>query len=272
MFILLDVGGTKTRIAGSTGLETFTEPTIFPTPQKYEDAVAAIVEHAHAIAARNPLEGLVAGAPVRLSHDKRSILHAQNIPDWSGKALADDLKHALATRVVLDNDCALVGLGEALFGAGRGVSILVYMTISTGVNGVRIVDGKIDPSASGFEIGEQYLMPDHERKTLEDLISGRAIAEKYHVRSPKDLGKDHPVWEELAGTLAYALNNTIMYWSPERIVLGGSMMNEIGIPIDRVQFHLRTLLKDLSLPEIVHSSLGDVGGLWGGMARLKQLQ
>lgn len=272
MYILVDIGGTKTRVAGSRDLETFDEPAIFPTPQKYAEALTATTEHVHAIAAGEAIEWLVAGAPVRFSHDKRSIVHAQNIPDWTGKALAQDLEHSLSTHVVLDNDCAMVGLGEAVYGAGRGVSILVYMTISTGVNGVRIVDGRIDPSSSGFEIGDQYLMPEGERKTLSDLISGKSIAKRFGVASPRDLGKEHPVWEELAQTLAVAINNTIMYWSPERIVLGGSMMNEIGISIDRARFHLQTLLKDVPMPEIFHSSLGDLGGLWGGMARLKQLK
>lgn len=272
MYILLDIGGTKTRIAGSKDLETFGEPAIFPTPQKYKEALAAMVEHARAAAGEGKIEKMVAGVPVRLSHNKRIIVHAQNIPDWTGKALAEDLEHALGGSMTLENDCALVGLGEALYGAGKDVSILVYFTISTGVNAVRIVRGKIDLSTSGFEIGDQYLIPDHEAKVLGDMISGKAITERFGVASPRDLGKEHPVWEELAQTLAFAINNTIMYWSPERIVIGGSMMNEIGISIDRVKFHLRAILKDVPMPEIVHSSLGDVGGLWGGMARLKQLK
>jgi predicted NBD/HSP70 family sugar kinase len=270
MYIVADIGGTKTRVAGSDDLETFGVPVIFPTPQKYEEALAAITEHARATAGSDSIEKMVVGVPVRLSRDKRTIVHAQNIPDWTGKALSGDLERALGASVVLGNDCALVGLGEAIHGAGQGASILVYMTISTGVNGVRIVDGKIDPSASGFEIGDQYLMPDHEAKMLGDMISGRAIAKRFGVASPRDLGKEHPVWEELAQTLAYAINNTIMYWSPDRIVIGGSMMNDIGIPIDRVKFHLQTIMKDVPMPEIAHASLGDVGGLWGGLVLLRQ--
>jgi glucokinase len=58
--------------------------------------------------------------------------------------------------------CAAVGrrcggLGEAVFGAGKGREIVVYMTISTGVGGARIVGGKIDASAMGFEPGHQII-------------------------------------------------------------------------------------------------------------------
>lgn len=48
------------------------------------------------------------------------------------------------------------------------------------------------------------------------------------------------------------------------------MMNEVGIPIDRIWTHLQALpRKNPALPEIVHASLGDFGGLWGGLARLR---
>ncbi|MGZ9102433.1 MAG: ROK family protein, partial [Rhodoplanes sp.] len=84
------------------------------------------------------------------------------------------------------------------------------------------------------------------------------------------LGKGHPMWDELAWITARALHNTIAHWSPDRIVIGGSMMNEIGIPIDRIWTHLQALpRKNPALPEVVHATLGDFGGLWGGLARLR---
>jgi hypothetical protein len=50
------------------------------------------------------------------------------------------------------------------------------------------------------------------------------------------------------------------------------MFNDIGIPVDRVKFHVAEIMRKFpSVPEIVHSQLGDLGGLWGGIARLKQL-
>ena len=121
-------------------------------------------------------------------------------------------------------------------------------------------------------MGHQYLFVDDQPKDLCDLISGTAVVEKYHIQ-PKELGPGAPVWDEFARYLAYALHNTILHWSPNRIVLGGSMFNEVGISIDTVRTYLDDIMHMYpALPEIVHSNLGDVGGLHGGLARLKQLR
>ena len=51
------------------------------------------------------------------------------------------------------------------------------------------------------------------------------------------------------------------------------MFNEIGIPVERVSAHLGAIMKKLpELPQIVHASLGDLGGIHGGLARLRQFR
>ena len=269
MYVVADIGGTKMRVAGSHDLSRFDEPVIVDTPRSYKDGLAAFVDAAKKISGNEAIEGVAAGLTGVLVAHKKSLFKS-NIPDWDGRPVAEDIETALQSRVYLENDTALVGLGEAVYGAGKGSSILVYITVSTGVNGVRIVDNHIDRAAIGFEIGEQCLSMGEKPHTLGELISGKAISEKYG-KHPRELGKDNPLWEELAEVLAYGLNNTILHWSPNRVVIGGSMMNEIGIPVDRVRVHLKTILTKLpELPEIIHSSLGEVGGLWGGVALLKQ--
>jgi predicted NBD/HSP70 family sugar kinase len=270
MYIVADIGATKTRIAGSDDLVSFTEPVIHTTPERYVDGLALFVETAKTIA-DGRIEHAVAGIPSVLSPDKRVPLNTIH-PDWRGKPFADDAERALDTRLSLENDTALVGLGEAVAGAGKDASIVAYVTVSTGVNGVRVVDGRIDRSAFGFEIGGQYVSSGEGAEDLEGMISGSALAARFG-KHPRELGKDSPVWEELAHTFAFGLNNTILHWSPERVVLGGSMFNDIGIPIERVIFHLKRIMKKFpTLPDIVHSKLGDLGGLHGGLARLAQLR
>lgn len=259
MYILMDIGGTKTRIAGSVDLQAFSEPVIIPTPQVYDEALARIGETVATISGGIALRGVIAGKPGN-----------RNLPQWKGRDLVEDLTATLYTNVRIENDAALVGLGEATYGAGKGAPICAYYTVSTGVNGVRIVDGRIDVSRQGFEVGGQYLQVGTEMKTLEDLVSGVGVAARMGVSNPKDLGVEHPVWEELAHTLAVGVHNSILHWSPDRVVLGGSMMNEVGIPVARVAEHVASMMRKFkAVPEIVHSSLGDVGGLWGGMAVLK---
>jgi len=255
MYIIADIGGTKTRIAGSSDLESFSKPVIFETPHKYEDAIEFFSTVVRSIAGGAVVRGAIVGKPKPLWKERENF--------------ASELGALINTPVRVENDTALVGLGEAHFGAGKGSDIFAYITVSTGVGGVRIVDGRIDRSRQGFEIGGQYLTIDNPI-SLEDLVSGSAVHKHYGVH-PKELGKDHPVWEEEARVLAHGLHNTILHWSPDRVALGGSMFNEIGISVERVSYHVATLMKKFPVvPEIVHSSLGDIGGLWGGLALFRQ--
>jgi len=273
MYILLDIGGTKTRIASSLDLTSLGgEPIIIDTPQDYQKGLSEIAEAAMSVSGGNLIKGIAAGVKTNLSKDKRIPLTAPQgkLLDWKQRPLADDLEKLLhAPTALLENDTALVGLGEAVYGAGKGIPIVVYVTVSTGVNGVRVVNGHFEASHEGFEIGGQYLSM-NPQKTLEELVSGTAVTERFGM-VPKDLGKESPVWEELARTFAFGLHNTILHWSPDRVVLGGSMFNEIGISVPRVTEHVRSIMRKFpDVPEIVHSSLGDFGGLWGGMALLSQ--
>lgn len=270
MYIVADIGGTKMRIARSDDLQAFQDPSIMPTPQEYQKGVDGFIETARSLAKGEKLDAVAIGFPGVFAPDKRTVLQSEHLPGWIGKRLAEDIEAALQTNVILENDTALVGLGETHFGAGKDSAILAYITVSTGVNGARIVSGEIDVSTYGFEIGGQYLSTDHEIGDLEDLISGSAI-EKQYGKKPYEIEKGSVIWEELAKITALGVHNTVLHWSPDRVVLGGSMFNEIGIPVDHVQAHLAELLKKFpAVPDVVHSSLHDEGGLYGGLARLKQ--
>jgi glucokinase len=269
MNILADIGGTKMRIASSNEPSKFNEPTILETPQSYDEALALFIETAKSLVGSEAVSAVVIGVPAVLAPDKRSILKSQNLPQWSGHHFADDLEKALTTKVYLENDTALVGLGEAVHGAGKDASIVAYITVSTGVNGVRVIDGTIDRASLGFEIGGQYLSHDDNLKTLEGLVSGSAVHEAQGVH-PRELGADWIGWEDLARITAIGIHNTILHWSPDRVILGGSMFNEIGISVESVKKHVDEIIKKFPhSPEIIHSTLHDEGGLYGGLARIK---
>ena len=170
--------------------------------------------------------------------------------------------------VFLENDAALAGLGEAVFGAGKGKKIVAYLTISTGVGGCRIVDGKIDENSQGFEPGHQIIFSDKNIITLENLVSGTAIEKKYG-KKPYEIF-DVKIWNNVANNLAYGLHNVAVLWSPDIIILGGSMMKKIGIPVERVKFHLSKILNIFPKPPLIKKSkLGDLAGLYGALAHLK---
>jgi predicted NBD/HSP70 family sugar kinase len=253
MFILADIGGTNVRVARSQSLENFSEPVIFHTPENHIEFMRKFTSVIENVAGDEAIDAIALGKPI-----------------WTHRwpNFREDLADALDVPSIIENDTALVGLGEVHFGAGQGSNICMYVTVSTGVNGARIVDGSIDRSTYGFEIGGQFINADD---TLENLVSGTSVKERFGVASPKDLGAEHPVWDELAAILAYGVHNTILHWSPDRVVFGGSMFNTIGIKVERVEANVRELMhKFPEVPEMAHSQLGDLGGLYGAMVRLRQ--
>lgn len=274
MYIVVDIGGTKTRVAVSRDLREFSEPEVFDTPASYEEGVQAVVECAQRLAG-DEITGCAVGIRGRLAPDRRQLFKDGILTDWQRKPLADDLEAALGVPVLLENDAALAGLGEAHFGAGKGYGIVAYHTVSTGVGGARIDHGEIDARASGFEPGLQTIDVDHticptcEGADLEGHISGSALERRFG-KKPYDIPQDNWVWDQLAHILAHGLKNTVLYWSPHVIVLGGSMI--LGKPRillkDIVRHTEEALAEKVACPPIVDAQLGDFGGLYGGMALL----
>jgi predicted NBD/HSP70 family sugar kinase len=105
--------------------------------------------------------GIAGGVRVILDHEKTMMLSdpGGTLPDWQRKPLASALSKRLdGAPVYIENDKAVVGLGEATYGAGVGYGIVAYHTVSTGVGGVRTEDGKISRASAGFEPGHQIIV------------------------------------------------------------------------------------------------------------------
>ncbi|OGZ20204.1 MAG: hypothetical protein A2494_03000 [Candidatus Lloydbacteria bacterium RIFOXYC12_FULL_46_25] len=278
MYILFDIGGTNMRVALSRDGETFEEPKIIPTPKDFDQGVAAIKKITEEVSQGATIIAAGGGIAGTLSKDRSIFLNGPHLQGWNNKPIKSALSEVLGVPVFVENDTAIVGLGEAVTGAGKGHNIVVYMTVSTGVGGVRIVNERIDVSALGFEPGHQIIDAGgalHDSSVagrgidLEGYISGTAVTERYG-KKPYEI-TDEKFWDEMARLLAYGLNNTIVHWSPDIVVIGGSMMKKIGIPIDRVRAHLKGILHIYpELPLIEHSSLEDIGGLYGALHFIKQ--
>lgn len=277
MYILFDIGGTKTRVAVSDNLSEFETPRKFATPAHYQEGIAELVATATTLLAGRTPTALAGGVRGVLNHERTCLLNdpGRKLLNWAGHPLAQTLARRMGAPVLLYNDAALAALGEAIFGAGKGYAIVAYHTVSTGVGGARIVEGAIDAAHYGFEPGQQVLdidrsiLPEGVPHTLENLVSGSALEAQRGVK-PYDIPQDDPVWDQLALYLAKGLKNTIAYWSPHIIVLGGSMI--VGRPRILQKDILRHTNKALAgmtpAPPIVDATLADEGGLFGAMAVL----
>ncbi len=277
MYILFDIGGTKTRVASSSDLQTISDIVKFDTPPVYTEGIARIKQAIDSLRNGAVIRGLAGGIRGPLNHEKTGIVSEIKLTDWVGRAITTDLSHEYWAPVFLENDTALVGLGEVVFGAGKGYGIVAYHTVSTGVNGARFTHGHLDITSTGFEIGHQILDIDNTvlrgtvPATLENLVSGSALEERRGIK-PYEIAQDDHVWDELARYLAYGLRNSIMYWSPDVIVLGGSMI--VGKPrilLADIQKHTKKVLGNLlPCPRIVDATLKDEGGIYGAMALIQQ--
>lgn len=280
MYALCDIGGTQTRIALAEGNSLTTEPVIFATPKDYKTGLKQITTHMRNLLRDRELSAIAIGVAGSLNKENTELFNAPHLPLWNDQPLVQDLKKQFNTHIFLENDTAMVGLGEAVYGAGKDQSIIAYLTVSTGVGGVRVVNGRLDEHALGFEPGHQIIMDpesgkqDSDSKTcpsclrfghLEDFISGSALEERYG-KQPSAIHDDR-VWDDVARYLAYGINNTLVYWSPNVVVLGGGLIVHKAINLDKVNVYLKRIVKIFpELPPIKKNELGDAGGLYGALA------
>ncbi len=280
MLLLFDIGGTKTRLAISHDGNTLNkrEVLIFPTPSSFTKGIDGIVNFSEKFSFSGKLEAVIGGIGGPLGPKKEKLIDYANKPNlknWDNKPLKEILSKKLKCPVFLENDASLGGLGEATLGAGKNYPIVAYLTIGTGVGGVRIVNNKIDTNSLGFEPGKQIVDADGSIYpestppiTLEEIISGLAI-KKRTGKSPGDI-KDKKFWEDIAYYLAIGLNDTLIHWSPDILILDGSLIKQI--PLEHTQEILAKILTTFKkIPQIKKASLGEFSGLYGGLWYFKSI-
>lgn len=276
-YIILDIGGTKTRVASSKDLQTLDKINKFNTATKFKAGINGIIKAIEEISPKDKILGISIGIRGRINEEKTALENDNVLSDWARKPLAETLTKHFKAPVFIENDTALAGLGEAMHGAGQGVDIVAYHTISTGIGGVKIENGIIDAASFGFEPGHQILDIDRTilgvdiTPSLENLVSGSGLEARLGVK-PYDIPQNDVIWDELAEYLAHGLRNTILYWSPDTIILGGSMI--IGDPKIELEpirkYTVEVLDGFVACPFITTAKLGDDAGLYGAMAYLKQ--
>ena len=156
MYLLLDIGGTKTRVAVSKDGKTLFASNISETFPNFQEGISAIKKIADSLIGGEKSRRLFAASPGRWIRKTKAV-NAPHLLGWNHKPLKSELEKAFAAPAYLENDSVLAGLGEAVFGAGKEDRIVAYLTVSTGVGGTRIVDGKIDANTYGFEPGHQII-------------------------------------------------------------------------------------------------------------------
>lgn len=253
------------RIASSQDSKTLNEVKIYPTPANYDEGIELFRRTIAELTHDDKVTVCAGGIAGPLSGDKSKLLNAPHLKDWIDKPLKDDIHNITNSLVFVDNDTVVIGLGEARKGAGKNNKIVAYLTVSTGVGGARFVDGRIDESFIGFEPGHQIISISEDGYVyLEDVISGSALEKKYGQK-PHHISNQN-VWDEVERNLAVGLNNLVVFWSPEIIILGGGIILNDAIDMSKVEEEVKKALRIFpNPPKIVKSELGDMSGLYGAI-------
>jgi fructokinase len=236
MFGGIEAGGTKF-ICGIGTSPADLEVAQFPTSSP-EITLAAVIEFFKSAKVALRAIGIGSFGPIDPNPQSAHYGHITSTPKagWANFDLAGTVRDALQLPVAFDTDVNAAMLGEARWGAARGLSDAIYLTIGTGVGGGALVHGELVHGLVHPEMGHLRLPHDRVRDAftgicpfhgdcLEGLASGPAIQARWGAIATT-LPPDHPAWALEAQYLAYALNNLAVTLSPQRILLGGGVMQQ----------------------------------------------
>ncbi len=155
---------------------------------------------------------------------------------WRDYPITQTFRDALDIPVAIDTDVNAAALAESQLGAGRGLSSCLYVTVGTGIGGGLIIGGQPVHGLVHPELGHILVTPHpddpapdgfcpYHKHCLEGMAAGPAIQKRWG-KPGSELPANHPAWELEAEYLAQMCHNAIMTFSPERIILGGGVMQQ----------------------------------------------
>jgi fructokinase len=292
LFAGIEAGGTKWvgMIAGHPG--DIYATLRFETTQPKETIGEAIEFFQSQVQQAGKLTGLGIGSfgPLDLNRESSTygFITSTPKPGWANTDLLTPFQQALNLPVGFDTDVNAAALGEQRWGAGEGLSDFIYLTVGTGIGGAAVVNKGLVHGMIHPEIGHMRIPHDWEQDPfpgicpyhgdcLEGLATGPAIQSRWQSAG-EDLPPDHPAWELEANYLALGVTNLVLAFSPQRVILGGGVMEQAQLfPL------IRSKVEDLlggyiNAPEIqeniaeyiVSPGLGSQAGVLGAIALAQQ--
>jgi fructokinase len=199
-------------------------------------------------------------------------------PGWKDYPFVQTLKEAFGVPIGFNTDVNAAALGEASFGAAKGLDSCLYITVGTGIGAGAIVQGQLLQGWSHPEMGHILLRRHPEDSyqgkcpyhgdCLEGMAAGPAIEARWGDKGVNLVDRPE-VWDLEAYYLAQALMQYILILSPKKIILGGGVSHQEAV-FAAIYKYLPELLNDyVSLPElsdyIVRPGLGDNAGITGAL-------
>ncbi|MBI2941003.1 MAG: ROK family protein, partial [Chloroflexi bacterium] len=283
----VEAGGTKFVCAVGSGPEDLRAEVRFPTTTP-DETLGRVIQYFRERQAEEPPRaiGVASFGPVDLDPGSPTYGYITTTPKpgWIDADVVGTLRGALGIPVGFDTDVNGAALGEHRWGAGRGLDTLVYLTVGTGIGGGAMVGGKLLHGLLHPEMGHIYVPRDWSRDPYpgccpyhgdcwQGLAAGPALEERWG-QPGETLPADHPGWALEADYLAYGLVSIICVLSPQRVILGGGLMQRPHLFLLVRQRVQRMLNGYLAVPAIldrideyiVPPALGNRSGVLGAIA------
>jgi glucokinase len=290
----VDIGGTKIAagIVNDAGKVLAKRETATEKARAYPDGLGHIVRMLGEAAqqADTELSGVGIGSTGWVYPFTGEFGDVDFLPGWKGSNPVNDLAREFGVRVALENDGDAAALGEAAWGAGKGKSRLIYVTVGTGIGGGIILEGRLYRGAHKAhpEVGHHVVDASGPlctcgfRGCWEALATGPALAAWFNAKAQavdapartltaKEIfqcaRQGHPLACEAVARATYYLGlglaNLINLFVPERIVLGGSIMKSMRLEDLRKVIAEGCRFVPFEKTELALASLGEDANLIG---------
>src|SRR6478736_290801 len=281
----IEAGGTKFVCAVGTSPDDLRAEQRIPTttPRETLEQCLAFFDSQPKIDAL----GVGCFGPLELRRDARYYGHvtATPKPGWSHADVVGPLARGLGVPVAFDTDVNAAVLGGARWGAARNLDTAIYITIGTGIGGGALIGGQLAHGLVHPEMGHLLVprepddlafdgaCPFHGGRCWEGLAAGPALERRYGQRA-ETLPGDHPAWDLEGRYIASALTSLVLVLSPERVILGGGVM-QVSSLFPLIRKHLtRSLAGYVQAPAlleriddyVVPPHLGTTSGIAGALA------
>jgi glucokinase len=221
--------------------------------------------------------GIGFGGPVDFPGQR--VLLSTHVGGWSDFDLPGFVRELTGVPVIMDNDANVGALGEAEYGAGRGLSPVFYMTLSTGIGGGIFEDGRILRGADSYggEIGHLTIRPGGplclcgSHGCFERMCCGLWL-ERDHGKPAVELMLDQEFVRRYVVDLALGLKAAIMLINPARVVIGGGIAKAGDRLFPPLRAELRRQITSWSRAriDVQPASLVDDSVLYGALALARQ--
>lgn len=251
--------------------------------------------------AQGEVVGVGISSPGPLDTTEGIVLHIPTLPGWDDFPLRDRLAAELSLAVVIENDGIAAAYGEWRHGAGVGLRNLVYVTVSTGIGGGVVVDGRLLHGRRGMagHVGHFHMMPMGPRCScgargcFEALAAGTALGRAARTAAAvtpgsllatmapiEDLTAHHAVEAARRGDavameviaqeadyLGRGFTSLIHLYSPDRVVMGGGVSAAFDLMDERIhQVIGQEAMLAFRDVRVVPAGLGINSGLVGAAA------